>query len=71
MSFSKFVFSVAIAATTAFALSACTTSPPPKNATEIDDQYGIPAGSVPPYMLKSDGVMSNGLLPAQPYDTGG
>jgi hypothetical protein len=52
-------------------LASCTTMPPPKTAIQIDDQYGIPAGSVPSDLLRPDGVMTNGLLPAQPYDTGG
>jgi hypothetical protein len=52
-------------------LAACNFMPPPKTAAEIDDQYGIPQGSVPSYLLRPDGLMTNGLLPAQPYDTGG
>ncbi len=68
---SKFVVRVAIAALTALAPSACSTpAPPPNDPIAIDDQYGIPAGSVPPYLLRPDGVMTNGLLPAQPYDSG-
>jgi hypothetical protein len=72
MSSSKFVVRVAIAAMTAVALAACTAGPPPppNDPIAIDEQYGIPAGSVPPYLLRPDGVMTNGLLPAQPYDTG-
>jgi uncharacterized lipoprotein len=70
MSFGKTLVGVAIAASTAIALAACNTTPPPQNAVEIDEEYGIPAGSVPPSMLEPNGVMTNGLLPAQPYDTG-
>jgi hypothetical protein len=71
MSSSKLVVRVAIAAMTALALAGCsTTAPPPSDPIAIDEQYGIPAGSVPPYLLRPDGVMTNGLLPAQPYDTG-
>jgi hypothetical protein len=70
MSSSKFVVRVAIAAMTALALAACSTAPPPNDPIAIDEQYGIPAGSVPPYLLRPDGLMTNGLLPAQPYDTG-
>ncbi len=71
MSSSKFVVRVAIATMTALTLAACsTTAPPPNDPIAIDEQYGIPAGSVPPYLLRPDGVMTNGLLPAQPYDTG-
>ena len=71
MSSSKSLVGAAIAAMTAFALPACTMVPPPKNAMEIDDQYGIPPDSVPSYLLNPNGVMTNGLLPAQPYDSGG
>jgi hypothetical protein len=71
MSSSRVLVVIAIAAMTAFGLSACNFVPPPRNAWEIDDQYGVPPGSVPPYLLKPNGVMTNGLLPAQPYDTGG
>jgi hypothetical protein len=60
----------AVIAATAM-LASCSLVPPPKTATEIDSQYGIPPGSVPAYLLRPDGLMTNGLLPAQPYDTGG
>jgi hypothetical protein len=71
MLYGKSLVSIAIAALTTLALAACDLAPPPHDAIGIDDQYGIPAGSVPSYLLRPDGVMSNGLLPAQPYDTGG
>jgi hypothetical protein len=71
VSFSKALVGVATAAMTTFALVACTSPPSGNSAADIDAQYGIPAGSVPSYMLKPDGLMTNGLLPAQPYDTGG
>jgi hypothetical protein len=71
MSSSKFVVRVAIAVMTALAAAACSgTAPPPNDPIAIDEQYGIPVGSVPSYLLRPDGVMTNGLLPAQPYDTG-
>jgi hypothetical protein len=65
---SRSLVGVAIAAMTTFALAACTSPPPSNDAIAIDAQYGIPPGSVPPYMLAPDGLMTNGLLPAQPYD---
>jgi hypothetical protein len=63
---SRFSVGVAIAAMTA--LSACNTTKPSQDSTGIDDRYGIPPLSVPPHLLESNGFMSNGLLPAQPYD---
>jgi hypothetical protein len=67
----KLMVRVAIAAMTALAAAACMgPAPPPNDPIAIDDEYGIPAGSVPSYLLRPDGVMTNGLLPAQPYDTG-
>jgi hypothetical protein len=69
MSFRKLLAGAVVAATAT--LASCATVPPPKTAVEIDDQYGIPPGSVPSYLLRPDGLMTNGLLPAQPYDTGG
>ena len=71
MSSSRLLVGAPIAAIMAFGLAACSLEPPAQNAAGLDDQYGIPAGSVPPSMLKPDGSMSNGLMPAQPYDTGG
>lgn len=71
MSSGKSLLGAAMAATTLCALAACTSTPPPKTAADIDAQYGIPPETVPSYMLKPDGLMNNGLLPAQPYDTSG
>jgi hypothetical protein len=71
MSSSQSLVGVATAALTTFVLAACTQAPPGKDAIAIDAQYGIPPGSVPSYLLRPDGLMTNGLLPAQPYDTGG
>jgi hypothetical protein len=71
MSAGKSLVGIAIAAMTMLALAACTSGPRPTDAIGIDAEYGIPAGSVPSYLLRPDGVMTNGLLPAQPYDTGG
>ena len=70
MSYSKTLVGVAIAAVTIFALAACTSAPRDwgNSATAIDAQYGIPPDSVPTYLLKPDGFMTNGLLPRQPYD---
>jgi hypothetical protein len=62
----KFLFGVAISALTL--LAACKSVAPVDAAVAVDDRYGIPPFSVPPHLLKSDGFMSNGLLPAQPYD---
>jgi hypothetical protein len=70
MSFSRMLVSVAAASVALCSLAACNMVPPPRNAMEIDAQYGIPAFSVPPQMLQPNGLMTNGLLPAQPYDTG-
>jgi hypothetical protein len=57
---------VAIAAMATIALAACISAPPGNNAVDIDLQYGIPVDSVPSYLLRPDGLMTNGLLPAQP-----
>ena len=62
----KLSVGVAIAAITA--VSACNTAKPPDDASGIDSRYGIPPLSVPVHLLESNGFMSNGLLPAQPYD---
>jgi hypothetical protein len=69
MSPSKLLTGLAIATMTL--LSACNSGPPAKSAADIDDQYGIPPSSIPPDLLKPNGEMNNGLLPAQPYDSGG
>jgi len=73
MSSRQSLVGVAISATATLMLAACSTlpPPPPNDPIAIDDQYGIPAGSVPPDMLSPDGLMTNGLLPAQPNDTSG
>jgi hypothetical protein len=70
MSFRKSLVGAAIAATAA--LAGCTSGPAPQTPAQIDSLYGIPAGNgVPASSLRPDGSMSNGLMPAQPYDTGG
>jgi hypothetical protein len=62
-----FVFGIVIAALGS--LAACHSKPPIETAADaVDDRYGIPPFSVPTHMLKSDGFLINGLLPAQPYD---
>lgn len=69
---SKALVGGALAAITILGLPAC--SPKPTDNTPMGrdaQQYGIPYGSVPPDSLKPNGTMNNGLLPAQPYDTGG
>jgi hypothetical protein len=72
MSSRQSLVGVAIVSIATLMLAACTTvPPPPDDPIAIDAQYGIPAGSVPPYMLRPDGLMTNGLLPAQPNDTSG
>ncbi len=70
MSSSQSSIGAAIAAMTTLALAACTSAPPGNNAIAIDAQYGIPPGSVPSYKLKPDGLMTNGLPPAQPDNSG-
>lgn len=67
----KVLAGVAIAVAAAFALAACSEGPPANDPVGIDAQDGIPADSISPGMLKPNGTMNNGLLPAQPYDTGG
>ena len=67
MSSSALLVGVTIAAMTTIALVACTSPPPGNNAVDIDLQYGIPVDSVPSYLLRPDGLMINGVLPAQPY----
>jgi hypothetical protein len=69
---SKFLVGGAVAVITMLGLPACSSrftdnSPMGRDA----EQYGIPYGSVPPDLLKPNGTMDNGLLPAQPWDTGG
>jgi hypothetical protein len=62
----EFLFGIAIVALTS--LAACRSAAPIDKAAAVDDRYGVPPFSVPPDLLKSDGFMTNGLLPAQPYD---
>jgi hypothetical protein len=69
MSFRDLLVGAVIAATAT--LAGCSSGPTPKTAAGIDSQYGIPVGSVPADLLRPDGSMKNGLLPAQPNDTGG
>ena len=47
-------------------LAACTTTPPGENGAAVDAAYGIPPGAVPPYQLRPDGLLINGLLPLPP-----
>ena len=54
-----------------FVLAACTPVPQGSSPEAIDARYGIPPGSVPSYLPKPNGLITNGLLPAQPYDSGG
>jgi hypothetical protein len=68
MSLRKSLVGAAIAATAT--LAACTSGPAPQTPAEIDSLYGIPPNSVPASSLRPDGSMTNGLMPAQPYDTG-
>ena len=54
MSSSKSVVCIAIAAMTALALAGCSaTAPPPNDPIAIDEQYGIPAGSVPSVLVEA------------------
>jgi len=59
-------FRVGVAFAAVLILTACG-SAPAKHSTSIDAKYGIPPYSVPSDLLKPDGFMTNGLLPAQPY----
>ena len=70
MSPANLVVGVMIATITTFGLAACY-SAPANDPISIDAQYGIPPYSVPSNDLRPDGLMNNGLLPAQPNDTGG
>ena len=53
---------------TALALSACASPqlPPGTNGDALDEAYGIPPNTEPPYLMRPDGLMINGLLPEQP-----
>jgi hypothetical protein len=48
------------------ALAACSAPPPGTDGAAVDAAYGIPPGSVPPNMLRPDGLLINGLLPEPP-----
>ncbi len=61
----------AISVAVLVSLAACSSVPQGSSAEAIDARYGIPPDSVPAYLLQPNGLMTNGLLPAQPYDTGG
>jgi hypothetical protein len=43
----------------------CSTAPLPSTPATVDAAYGIPAGSVPANLQRPDGLLENGLLPAQ------
>jgi hypothetical protein len=51
--------------TIAVALAGCASAWSGKSVTEINGAMGIQPNSVPPYLLRPDGLMINGLLPAQ------
>lgn len=61
-----FVTGVAVVAT--LALAACAPMPAPDTPATVDSDFAIPPGSVPPGMQRPDGLLINGLLPAQPDD---
>jgi hypothetical protein len=46
-------------------LAGCSPSPLPNTPEAVDAAYGIPAGSVPALDRRPDGLLRNGLLPAQ------
>jgi hypothetical protein len=43
----------------------CSTRPLPNTPAGVDAAYGIPSGSVPADLRRPDGMLKNGLLPAQ------
>lgn len=43
----------------------CSTGPLPNTPQGVDAAYGIPSGSVPADLRRPDGMLKNGLLPAQ------
>jgi hypothetical protein len=43
----------------------CSTAPLPSTPATVDAAYGIPGGSVPANLQRPDGLLENGLLPAQ------
>jgi hypothetical protein len=43
----------------------CSTAPLPSTPATVNAAYGIPAGSVPANLQRPDGLLENGLLPAQ------
>ena len=46
-------------------IAGCSTAPLPSTPATVDAAYGIPAGSVPANLQRPDGLLENGLLPAQ------
>jgi len=43
----------------------CSKVPLPNTPDAVDAAYGIPSGSVPADLRRPDGILKNGLLPAQ------
>jgi hypothetical protein len=43
----------------------CSRDPLPNTPASVDAAYGIPSGSVPANLRRPDGMLKNGLLPAQ------
>ena len=43
----------------------CSRGPLPNTPAGVDAAYGIPSGSVPADLRRPDGMLKNGLLPAQ------
>jgi hypothetical protein len=43
----------------------CSPGPLPNTPAGVDAAYGIPSGSVPADLRRPDGMLKNGLLPAQ------
>jgi hypothetical protein len=43
----------------------CSGGPLPNTPASVDAAYGIPSGSVPAGLRRPDGMLKNGLLPAQ------
>jgi hypothetical protein len=56
-----------VAAAVTLAVAACSSPPLSNNdGVALDEAYGIPPGSVPPGLLRPDGLLINGLLPEPP-----
>ncbi len=57
-----------VAALAAVVLAGCSSTPLANTPAALDSAYGIPANSVPSEVERPDGMLYNGLVPAQPND---